>query len=83
MPNRTLEDFAPGVVPNHNLGPDALRCTELHDFSDLRDPDGGVNRPLIIVLVIAAVLTIGHFIKPRQDLAPSPVAQHQVTHALG
>ena len=48
--------------------PDALRCPELHDFSDL----SGIvrtNRPLVVVLAIAAMLTIGHFAY-RGDVAP-------------
>lgn len=49
-------------------GPDALRCPELHDFSDLADVVR-TNRPLVVVLAIAAMLTIGHFAY-RSDVAP-------------
>ena len=41
-------------------GPEALRCPELHNFSDLSVVVRG-NRPLVVVLAIAAMLTIGHF----------------------
>jgi hypothetical protein len=65
------------------LGPEALRCPELHDFSDLRDPEGRVNRPLIVALALAAVLTIGHVVQHGQSPAPAPVAQAQTTQASG
>jgi hypothetical protein len=59
-------------------GPDALRCPELHDFSDL----SGVvrtNRPLVVALAIAAMLTIGHFayqghVAPMDAGVPQPMA---------
>lgn len=62
--------------------PDALRCPELHDFSDLSlvvRP----NRPLIVALAIAAVLTIGHFAYqgqvPSADAGvPQPIASTPV-----
>jgi hypothetical protein len=45
-----------------NRLPDALRPTELNDFSDLfHEADGRVNRPLVTVLVLALLLTVGHF----------------------
>ena len=65
------------------LGPEALRCPELHDSSDLRDPEGWVNRPLIVALALAAVLTIGHFVQHGQGPAPTPVAQQQTAQASG
>ncbi len=65
------------------LGPEALRCPELHDFSDLRDADRRINRPLIIALAFAAVLTIGHFVQPGQGSAPTSVAQQQTAQASG
>ena len=64
------------------LGPEALRCPELHDFSDLRG-ESRVNRPLIAALALAAVLTVGHFVKHGQSSAPTPVAQQQTTQASG
>lgn len=73
-------------APNQSwpiLGPEALRCPELHDFSDLRDANGRVNRPLIVALALAAVLTIGHFVQPGQSSAPTPVAQQQTAQASG
>jgi len=76
----------PTNAPNQSwpiIGPEALRCPELHDFSDLRDGDGRVNRPLIAALALAAVLTIGHFAWPGQSSAPTPVAQQQTTQASG
>jgi hypothetical protein len=70
--------------PTHRtLGPDALRCPELHDFSDLRDPSSRVNRPLIVVLAVAAVLTIGHFVTHDQDATPTPIAQRQTMQSNG
>ncbi len=65
------------------LGPEALRCPELHDFSDLRARNGRVNRPLIGVLALAAVLTIGHFVQHGEGVAPTPVAQQQTMQANG
>lgn len=65
------------------LGPEALRCPELHDFSDLRDTNGRVNRPLIVALALAAVLTLGHFVQHGQDPAPTPMAQQQTAQASG
>lgn len=65
------------------LGPEALRCPELHDFSDLRDSSGRVNRPLMIALVVAAALTIGHFVRPGQDVTPTPVADTQTVQPNG
>ena len=73
-------------APNQSwpiLGPEALRCTELHDFSDLRGADGRINRPLIAALVLATVLTIGHFVQHGQSSAPTPVAQQQTAQASG
>jgi len=73
-------------APNQSwpiLGPEALRCPELHDFSDLRDPEGRVNRPLIVVLALAAVLTVGHFVQHGHGPAPTPVAQQQTIQASG
>jgi hypothetical protein len=80
------EHEMPINAPNQSwpiLGPEALRCPELHDFSDLRDGAGRVNRPLIVALVLAAVLTIGHFVQPTQSPAPTPVAQQTTTQASG
>ncbi len=72
---RSLVDQTPG--------PDGRRCPELDDFSDPRDAGERVNRPLIVVLAIAAVLTIGHFIQHGQDVAPTSIAQQQTVHANG
>lgn len=53
--------------------PDALRPTELNDFSDLfREPDGRVNRPLVAVLLLALLLTAGHF--TYHAFNPAPLA---------
>jgi hypothetical protein len=65
-----------------SLGPEALRCPELHDFSDLRESDGRVNRPLIAVLVLTAALTIGHFFWPAQATGPAPLLAQQQTTAI-
>jgi hypothetical protein len=46
-------------IADQVTGPDALRCPELHDFSDLPWMVRA-NRPLIVVFAIAAMLTIGH-----------------------
>ena len=55
--------------------PDALRPTEINDFSDLfREPDGRVNRPLIAVLVLALLLTAGHFTYQAVNTAPLATA---------
>ena len=42
------------------VGPESLRCPELHDFSDLPEV-ARANRPLLIVLALGAMLMIGHF----------------------
>ena len=39
-------------------GPEALRCPELHDFSDLSEVVRG-NRLLLVVLAIGTMLTAG------------------------
>ena len=72
----------PGAAPNHVTGPEALRCPELHDFSDLRGTDGRIDRPVIIVLALAALLTIGHFLYHGLDVRNGPVADQpaQTTH---
>ena len=64
-------------------GPNAPRCPELDDPGDPRDTSERVNRPLIVVLAIAAVLTIGHFIQHGQDVAPTSIAQQQTVQANG
>lgn len=47
---------------------DALRATELHDLSNLfREPDGRLNRILIVVLAVALLLAIGHFMYPASS----------------
>jgi hypothetical protein len=61
-----------------NRLPDALRPTELNDFSDLfREPDGRVNRPLVTALVLALMLTVGHF--AYEALNPAPLATAAIT----
>jgi len=40
-------------------GPESLRSPELHDFSDFPELIRA-NRSLVVVLAVAAILTIGH-----------------------
>ena len=48
---------------------DVLQPTPLHDFSDLfRELDGRLNRPLIVVLIVAVLLTIGHLSYPASSI---------------
>jgi hypothetical protein len=48
---------------------DVLQPTALHDFSDLfRELDGRLNRPLIVVLIVAVLLTIGHLSYPASSI---------------
>ena len=48
---------------------DAQRPTALHHFSDLfRQLDGRLNRPLIVALIVAVLLTIGHFKYPASSV---------------
>jgi hypothetical protein len=62
--------------------PDALRPTELNDFSDLfREPDGRLNRPLIAVLLIGLMLTAGHF--TYEALTTAPLATASATAQPG
>jgi hypothetical protein len=70
-------------APHRAVVPDALRCPDLHDFSDLRGGNGRLNRPLLIVLAAAAVLTFGHFVYHGTDQAPVPVAEHVTATANG
>lgn len=64
--------------------PDALRPTELNDFSDLfREPDGRVNRPLVVVLLLALLLTAGHFTYQALNIAPVATASTTNTTVPG
>jgi len=48
---------------------DVLQPTALHDFSDLfRELDGHLNRPLIVALIVAVLLTIGHLGYPASSI---------------
>jgi hypothetical protein len=74
---------APGAAPNHVTGPEALRCPELHDFSDLHGANGRIDRPIIIVLAVAALLTIGHFLYHGLEIGNGPIAHQQAQSTHG
>jgi hypothetical protein len=67
-----------------NRLPDALRPTELNDFSDLfREPDGRVNRPLVVVLLLGLLFTAGHFTYQALHSAPLATASTADTTVPG
>ncbi len=64
-----------GVVSNHIIGSEALRCPDLHDFSDLRGSPRRSGRPAILVMMFIALLTVGHFAYRDLGVAAAPIAE--------
>ena len=58
-------------------GPDAPRCSELHDFGELPDSIAQMKRPLTVVLVLAALFMIAS----NANAAPpaSEIAQQSIS----
>jgi hypothetical protein len=66
------------TIADQVIGPDALRCPELHDFSDLPESSTGKNWPLTVFLIVGIFLTVGHFVSHPDNAAPvSDVAQQE------
>ena len=55
--------------PSESSGLAAPSPAPIHN-SIFREPDGRLNRPLIAVLTVAALLALGHFVFPAQSGAP-------------
>ncbi len=72
-----------GGAANQVIGPEALRCPELHDFGDLHGSGRRIKTPVMIVLALMGLLTASHFAYQSLNAVAAPFAEQQARSAAG